>query len=205
MIKKVFEENNDNPSYFYYDNNFLNKEEQNILLAYLNNTNDFVPTPKFNDGISRMQKWYQTENKYFCPKWKMRYDHWQSFEMDEKIVNIISKVQNYINNFRDINIPKINSCLINKYPTGEHFISPHRDSELSFGEYPTIIGVSVGQKREIKFERNDKNKERNFTFDLESGSLFIMAGSSQKYYYHSIGKTSCNNVRYSFTFREFIL
>jgi hypothetical protein len=206
MIQKVFYEAGDKPSHFYYIDDFLNKEEQEILFNYLENTKDFVPTPKFNTGISRLQKWYQTDKKYFCPQWKMRYDHWQSFEIDYSINTIINKVQNYVNdNFRDISIPKINSCLINKYPTGEHFISPHRDSELSFGEYPTIIGVSIGQSRTIKFDRVDKDKDKNFTFDLNSGSLFIMAGSSQKHFLHSIEKTDCNNVRYSMTFREFIL
>jgi hypothetical protein len=206
MIKRVFIEPNDDPSCFYYVENFLNKDEQEILFNYLENTKDFVPTPKFNYGISRLQKWYQTDMKYFCPQWKMRYEHWESFEIDDVVSNIIAKVQNYVNNnFRDITIPKINSCLINKYPTGEHFISPHRDSELSFGIYPTIIGLSVGQNRTIKFDRVDKDKNKNFTFNLNSGSLFIMAGSSQKYFLHSIDKTDCNNVRYSMTFREFIL
>jgi alkylated DNA repair dioxygenase AlkB len=206
MTSKVIEEINDKPSYFYYVDNFLDSNEQLELLKYFESKDDFVETPKFNSGISRLQKWYQVDNKYFCPKWKMRYEHWQSFEMDDVIHNMINKVQNYVNNnFRDIDIPKINSCLVNKYPTGDNFISPHRDSELSFGDYPTIIGVSVGQQRTIKFNRVDSNKEKNFNFELKSGSLFIMAGSSQKYFLHSIDKTNCNNVRYSMTFREFIL
>jgi alkylated DNA repair dioxygenase AlkB len=41
--------------------------------------------------------------------------------------------------------------------------------------------------------------------ELESGSVFIMAGSSQKKYLHTIKKTFCENPRYSLTFREFIL
>ena len=206
MIRQIFEESNDKPSCFYYIDKFLNDEEQAKLLNYFESKNDFIPTPKFNNGVSRMQKWYQLENKYFCPKWKMRYEHWKSFELDSTISNMINKVQDYVNNnFSDIIIPKINSCLVNKYPTGEHFIAPHRDTEISFGIYPTIIGLSVGQKRTIKFDRIDSDKEKNFSFDLESGSLFIMAGSSQKYYLHSIDKTNCDKVRYSMTFREFIL
>jgi alkylated DNA repair dioxygenase AlkB len=105
----------------------------------------------------------------------------------------------------EFQVPKINSCLINKYPCGENFIAPHRDSAISFGEKPTIIGLSIGNERKIDFVRNDKTKVNDFSFDLESGSLFIMAGSSQKYYQHSIPKEYCENVRYSFTFREFIL
>ena len=44
-----------------------------------------------------------------------------------------AELQKFINNFDDIINPNINSCLINKYPSGENFIAPHRDCELSFG------------------------------------------------------------------------
>ena len=45
----------------------------------------------------------------------------------------------------------------------------------------------------------------NFSFELESNSMFIMGGASQLHYHHSINKEICENVRYSLTFREFIL
>jgi alkylated DNA repair dioxygenase AlkB len=130
--------------------------------------------------------------------------------MDDDITGLIDKIQKFIINNNEINnniqIPLINSCLINKYPQGENFIAPHRDSTLSFGLEPTIIGLSIGQTRHINFERIDKNKKHmNFSFKLESNSIFIMGGASQVHYYHSINKEVCENVRYSLTFREFIL
>ena len=48
-----------------------------------------------------------------------------------------------------INNPIINSCLINKYRNSKDYISPHRDTNISFGEYPTIAGLSIGSEREI--------------------------------------------------------
>ena len=204
MISYINKEENDISSIFYYIPNFLTKNEESNLYNYLNNTDDFVKNPKYNEGVSRMQKWYQKDKKYFCPQWKERYDQWTSFEMDDTINNMIDKVQNYVHTINKLDVPKINSCLINKYETGENFIASHRDSSISFGEYPTIIGLSVGATRRIDI-KHLKNKKNNFSFELESGSIFIMAGSSQKFYYHSINKCDCSNVRYSLTFREFIL
>ena len=203
MIKRIIKEKNNDDSIFYYIPNYLDIDKQKNILSYLDNIDDFIPSFKFNNGISRYQKWYNIDKKYFCPLWKVRYPQWASFEIDDTINNLIIDIQKYINKFDDINIPIINSCLINKYPKGENFIAPHRDSVLSFGEKPTIIGLSIGETRNIDFIRNDDTD--NFSFTLESGSIFIMAGSSQIYYKHTIKKSYCENVRYSLTFREFIL
>jgi alkylated DNA repair dioxygenase AlkB len=203
MITNIVNEINHAPSVFYYIPNFLNKDEESTMFEYLENTNDFVENPKFNNGVSRLQKWYHEDKKYFCSSWKERYPQWMSFEMDSTVTDIIKKFQDFVGTIPQINIPRINSCLINKYPTGENFIAPHRDSEISFGTEPTIIGLSVGKTRQINFRRLDDPK-KNFSFELESGSVFIMAGSSQRYYHHSIDKCECDDVRYSLTFREFI-
>ena len=207
------EQENVSPSIFYYLPNFLGDEEQKELFEYLESTKNFIPTPKFKKGVTRLQKWYQKDKKYFCPEWSKRYPQWESFEIDDKISKLIDRIQKYIieqkelNDIKGFSIPNINSCLINKYQNGEHYISPHRDCSISFGEEPTIIGLSLGVTRTIDFipENNDENK--SFSFGLESGSIFIMAGSSQKFYKHSIRRcepNEINDVRYSLTFREYI-
>ncbi len=208
MITHIVEELNDTPSVFCYIPNFLKSNDEKDLYEYLENTNDFIPSYKYTHGISRLQKWYQVDKKYFCPLWKVKYPQWISFEIDETVENLIGKMQNFIDriNIPEISIPRINSCLINKYPAGENFIAPHRDSSISFGLEPTIIGLSIGQTRNIKFERLEKDKKHmNFSFELESNSIFIMGGASQLHYNHSIDKEICENVRYSLNFREFIL
>jgi alkylated DNA repair dioxygenase AlkB len=206
ITSNIVEEDGYSPSVFHYIPNFVTKEEEKELFKYLENINDFYEKPKMSEGFSRLQKWYQVDQKYFCPLWKERYPQWTSCKMDDTINNLIAKIQHFTNDIPNINnIPNINSCLINKYQTGENFIAPHRDSPLSFGEEPVIIGLSIGQKRLINFHRNEKKSGKDFSFELESGSLFIMAGSSQRFYQHSIDKCDCKNVRYSLTFREFIL
>ena len=112
--------------------------------------------------------------------------------------------------------PKINSCLINKSRDGNDSIKPHRDTPYSFGDYPTICGVSFGDTRKLVFKKidfdkknynsmkTDRKSEMDFEIKLEDNSLFIMGGASQKYYSHEIPKSDSVKQRYSLTFREFI-
>jgi alkylated DNA repair dioxygenase AlkB len=215
MIKSEFTENNDENSIFYYIPQFLSKNEQINIKKYLNTMNDFHPCHNYQKYSSRSQKWYHNEGKYFCPKWKYRYKRWESFEYDDFLKTIQEKVQRTITNLNfDVNF---NSCLINKYNDGNDYIHSHRDSPDSFGEYPVIVGLSFGSPRKINFTRTtydpnnikslklQKNNYRNFSYTLESGSMFIMAGSSQKYFAHEIPQTNTTNIRYSLTFRQYIL
>ena len=117
---------------------------------------------------------------------------------------------------KNIKIPSINSCLINKYRDGSDSIRPHRDNQITFGENPTVFGFSLGVEREIIFKRIEYNPEKmnsikldkgrmeEIRIPLKPGSLFIMGGSVQKYYSHEIPKVEMDGVRYSLTFREFI-
>lgn len=194
----------DRLSNFLYLLGFLTYDEQREYFEYLETMSDFVPSPSFKSGISRYQKWYQREHEYFCPRWKERHERWKSFTRDEKLDALTSRVQDFLNKLTDIDIPRINSCLVNKYPNGKYFIAPHQDSRESFGEYPTIILLSLGQQRTISFQKIGDSKDSGLSFDLESGSLFIMAGSTNKYYTHTIQKSDCQGVRYSLTFREFL-
>ena len=105
--------------------------------------------------------------------------------------------------------------MVNKYRDGNDSIKPHRDTPDSFGEYPTISGLSIGGKRKIVFRKidydlknynsmkKDKTSEVDFEMELEDNSLFIMGGASQKYYSHEIPKSESKETRYSLTFREF--
>jgi len=215
MIKYEFTETNDKKSKFYYIPNFISIDEQNIIKSHLDSMDDFHPCHNYKKYSSRSQKWYHSEMKYFCPKWKYRYKRWESFEYDRFLNQIQVKIQNKIDSLGlTVNL---NSCLLNKYNDGNDYIQPHRDSPDSFGEYPVIIGLSIGSSRNINFKRVkydpnniksiklEKDSYRNFNYTLESGSIFIMTGSSQKYFVHEIPQSNTEQVRYSFTFREFIL
>ena len=176
---------------------FCQDETDKLLNLFLND--------KFFDSGNRSQKWFQKDGKYFCEQWKNRYMKWHSNNYTKELENLQFKIINELQNYdlKNIKIPNINSCLINKYNDGSEHIGPHRDTPLSFGKYPTIINFSLGATRELLF-KNIKSKEK-YSFPLESGSLFIMSGSSQLKYTHEITKDDLiTKPRISFTLREFI-
>jgi len=206
---------------FHYQPNFLDISEINKLNIWLN-------SKKYKEGycisgneIPRLQLWYQTRQKYFCEEWKCRYERWRSEKYDEyllKLQNIVnSKVNNIIKEYdMDFQTPKFNSCLVNKYRNGNDSIKPHRDTMFSFGEYPTIAGLSLGVTRKfiikkVHFDVNnilsakkDLSSNMDLEFELENNSLLIMAGGSQKYFTHEVPKDITDEERYSITFREYI-
>ena len=195
MFEKIIKHDNDRDTYIIYIENVIDDDK---LLKYLEVMDDFEGAEKYTH---RLQKWYQTDNLYFSKKWKNQsYKRWISKEYDDGLSNIQNYIQNITNNYIKENI-KFNSCLINKYRDGNDIIKPHRDAIESFGEYPVISNLSIGGERVIKFE----SIETNFSITLKSGSLLIMAGSSQKKFRHSIPTSDNHNVRYSMTFREFII
>ena len=108
------------------------------------------------------------------------------------------------NKYNKVNLSNINinSCLANKYRTGVDHIKPHRDSNYSFGNEPTVLIYSIGATRKLTFTNNKTKKQ--FSYDLEDGSLFIMNGRSQEDYTHEVPPSDTKDVRYSLTFREYI-
>ena len=211
MEYHIIEENDKERTYMSYIPNVINGIEHDIIMKWLNGMDDFIPSYGYNNNISRLQKWYQKDKKYFCDEWKNKQTKWESFDYDNVITNINEKIKNIVNNSLNefgITIPKINSCLINKYRSGNDYIPAHQDTYKSFGEYPTIIGISFGSSRNIVFKRVNKyrsdSKKNKIDFKLESGSIFIMGGTSQKYYTHEIPKTDTEETRYSLIYREFI-
>ena len=223
---KIIQEK-DGHTVFIYIPNYLTKEESIGYQKWLDGMEDFKDNMNYNKtNLIRQQKWYQMENEYFCPKWEKRYDRWRShkytkplLELQDKIQKLIDEVVKNLFLTKNVSIqnPKINSCLFNKYRHGGDRIRAHRDTEKSFGENPTIVGLSLGGEREIKFVRimdtlnkenmhiykkDKENKNLNFKQKLEDGSIFVMAGCSQMYFTHEIPQCSSKDKRYSGTFRQ---
>ena len=208
-------EPNGDTSQFYYQPKFLDKKETEIIESWLNSLDNFRKNPSFNKNkVARYQKWFQEDGKYFCPKWEGTYKRWEAFNYD----NILIQIQKLIINKLDKLNLESRGCLVNMYPDGKHYIKPHRDTDLAFGKEPVIIGISLGSTRQIKFSRilyngsnrflskKDKNNSHlDFSFNLENASLFIMSGSSQKYWSHEIPPCNESLCRYSLTFREHIV
>lgn len=205
------------------ENTFLYQEiidGHNTIFLYLDKilpeklyikTRFWLERKNYKDGycidgkeIPRKQIWFHKEQKYFCSQWKYRYSRWES-EIYDKILEeveeyVMDKVGNILKTWEDIELPEINSCLVNKYRDGNDSIKPHYDSPLSFGEFPTIINLSLGAEREFIIKK--KKKKDKITIQLKNNSLLIMAGGSQKYFTHEVPKSNSDSVRYSMTFRK---
>ena len=209
-------------SYFYYIPNFLDTVYCKQLTTWLDYMNDFNKNKNYNDDqIIRYQKWYQKKHQYFCKEWKVKYTRWNAFSYDSVLAELESYIQTRLKEeyFNDIgiHIPDLNSVLIQKYIDGNHYISAHRDTDMSFGKTPTIVNISLGDSRDIickrvmyngsnkKMSKIDKeNKHLSMKITLKEGSIFIMAGESQQHWTHQIDKESNKQTRYSLTFRELL-
>lgn len=222
-------ERNDTDTCFIYIPEFLSTANIKKCETWLDSkyTSNMFNTETNNkkQRIVRKQMWFQENNGYFCEKWRERYPRWKSKNYDSTLYSIQKNIiqtlydHNVMNLLREIKheYPKnnnidisldINSCLVNLYETGKEKISKHRDNKDSFGEYPTIIGLSIGATRTFKLTRIDNNNHTTDVYNtievpLEHNSLFMMLGSSQKYYVHELLKEpSIIDKRYSFTFRK---
>jgi alkylated DNA repair dioxygenase AlkB len=94
-----------------------------------------------------------------------------------------------------------NSCLINLYHSGEEGVSWHSDGEKTLGLEPTIASLSFGATRKFAFKH--KRTKLSGSVMLEPGSLFVMAGTMQQHWVHSIPKTKkVKHPRINLTFRN---
>lgn len=216
IIDIINEKDNTNTILIYYPE-FLNVKLCNIYLQILENMKDFKSGFINGRQIKRQQKWYNQNKKNFHSDWD--FERWQNHEYEEWLSQLQLYVCNRLNSelsdiYKQYNLQFLdfNSVLINKYRDGNDFIRPHKDSEIIFGDNPSIVSLSFGDTREFIFKRvfknnlkeNKKEKYLNKKFTLKNGSLLIMCGSSQKYFSHEILKTDSKKPRYNLTFRHHI-
>ena len=91
---------------------------------------------------------------------------------------------------------KYNYCVVQRYPSGQFGIKPHRDKEMIPGT--KIAGISLGETRELNMLRGTKNHR----FYLPSGSLYVFNPPTNDYWSHTIVLNKSNNYRISLTFRN---
>lgn len=96
-------------------------------------------------------------------------------------------------------------CAIQRYPTGNIGINPHRDKEMVLGT--RICGLSLGATRTISFiktiYRNPVPLDQ-VNIPLISGSLYVMNPPTNQKWLHSIVKElTVKESRISLTFRDY--
>jgi alkylated DNA repair dioxygenase AlkB len=98
---------------------------------------------------------------------------------------------------------RFNGALLNYYRDGNDSMGFHADNEPELGANPVVASVSLGETRRFLL-RHVKNKEQRFAWDLPSGSLLVMSGTTQHRFRHAVPKQSNKGPRINITFRRIL-
>ncbi|MDD1781828.1 alpha-ketoglutarate-dependent dioxygenase AlkB [Enterovibrio sp. ZSDZ35] len=94
-----------------------------------------------------------------------------------------------------------NSVLANLYRDGNDYMGWHQDNEPELGMAPSIASLTLGDTRRFVLRHVQSGEKREF--ELNSGSLLIMAGKTQTYWQHSVPKTAkVRGPRINLTYRS---
>ncbi|MEH6457678.1 MAG: alpha-ketoglutarate-dependent dioxygenase AlkB [Cocleimonas sp.] len=97
-----------------------------------------------------------------------------------------------------------NSCLLNLYHAGDEGMAWHSDDEKELGDQPNIASLSLGAERKFSFKH--KGTKESVSLPLENGSLLLMKGATQRYWQHSLPKTTkVKEPRINLTFRTILV
>jgi alkylated DNA repair dioxygenase AlkB len=103
--------------------------------------------------------------------------------------------------YANLGLPRLgyNAVLCNLYRDGNDSVALHADAEPEMG--PVIASVSLGVERLFRLKRKDGSVA--FVEKLLHGSLFIMAGKTQKNFKHEVPKEpGITQSRINLTFRR---
>jgi alkylated DNA repair dioxygenase AlkB len=96
-----------------------------------------------------------------------------------------------------------NSCLLNLYQNGNEGMGWHGDNEKELKPNGTIASISFGAERNFTFKHN--NTKQRIAIKLENGSLLTMEKEIQKFWKHSMPKSSkIMTPRINLTFRTIV-
>ncbi|NTS77596.1 alpha-ketoglutarate-dependent dioxygenase AlkB [Catenovulum sp. SM1970] len=99
--------------------------------------------------------------------------------------------------------PIYNAVLGNLYRNGQDNMGWHADDETELGKECVIASLSFGATRDFKFKHKSTGEQLNLA--LTHGSLLLMAGTTQTFWYHALPKRmKVNSPRFNLTFRQII-
>jgi alkylated DNA repair dioxygenase AlkB len=95
-----------------------------------------------------------------------------------------------------------NSVLCNLYRDGHDSMGWHSDDEAELGARPSIASLSFGASRRFRL-RHRSNPDLRLEIELPTGSLLLMAGTTQRNYKHDLPKSArVAEPRLNLTFRH---
>lgn len=114
----------------------------------------------------------------------------------------LSKVLRTVENAADASF---NSVLLNYYRNCHDSMGFHSDDEPELGTNPIIASLSVGEERVFTLKHKHRKEMKPVKLRLESGSLLVMKGETQKNWKHAIAKQkSPCGPRVNLTFRRIL-
>ncbi|WP_410220670.1 alpha-ketoglutarate-dependent dioxygenase AlkB family protein [Pedobacter sp.] len=96
-----------------------------------------------------------------------------------------------------------NSCLLNLYHNGSEGMAWHSDEEIDLKKHGAIASVSFGAERKFAFKH--KATKETIALNLVHGSILVMKGLTQDYWFHRLPLTTkVNTMRVNLTFRTIV-
>ena len=144
--------------------------------------------------IPRLQAWFGDPGMYYTYSGlKMTPGAWPSVVADVK--QAVERVTGR----------SFNSALVNYYRDGQDSVGWHSDNERELGEDPVIASVSFGARRVFELKHKKKKTLRKAQIQLDSGSILVMSGQTQKYWKHQLPRDrNIKSPRLNLTFRTIV-
>jgi alkylated DNA repair dioxygenase AlkB len=182
------------PNGLIYKPDFITQEEEEVLLAYIENLplKHATLSPREDDRDSEI---YTAKRRHLGFGWDFDHEN-AEFIPGGALPGFLSKLQRRIAKWLDIPEWRVAEALINEYSPGTS-IGWHRDRE----HFETIIGVSLAGWARMRFRPLSKIGERNavMSVEVEPRSVYIMQGDVRWRWQHSVAPVEA--LRYSITFR----
>jgi alkylated DNA repair dioxygenase AlkB len=99
--------------------------------------------------------------------------------------NRLNSIKNVVERATD---SKFNSVLLNYYRNQNDSMGFHSDDEPELGPRPVIASVSLGERRTLIMKHKTRKDLKPVKLPLESGSLLVMQGDTQRNWKHGIDK-----------------
>ena len=204
----TYREKDGSTSNFIHFPQFFSKNTSDMYLNLCDSITDWKHGTYKTHKLHRVQRYYNTNGEPFSKYWKNVPERWLPVEYEPWLLDLQNHIESCVNEF---NIPaNFVGALMNKYSSGSDCITKHKDSS-EFPD-PTVVSISFGAPREFRIHRTvkdlyslkDAEGEDYLTrsWTLNSGDLFIMSGSSQRYFTHEIVREpNVTSVRYNISFR----
>ena len=180
---------------FYFENFLNEKEQQFFFQALLKNIEWKADEVKiFGKHIitKRKMAWYANEEIQYTYSGISR----KAILWNNELLALKNRIEK---DFPD----HFNACLLNLYHAGNEGMGWHSDNEKTIVENSAIASISLGAARKFSFKHKISNQ--TISLNLASGSLLLMKGETQKYWLHSLPKsTKVLESRINLTFRRMV-